>query len=214
MATRLNQRAAPEFPLLTRPPDAAMFRRPDGPITTAAFLGAVHRVAPVLPAARYVVNLCRDRYRFTVALAAALMRHQVMLLAGDRSRTGCGNWRSSIPASIRLSTIRRRSVRCRIVWCRSGAVRLPTRSRASPPTSSPRLASHPVQTGHPSAHHKPWGALVARSIDAARRLQLYPGAIAVMSGWFRHSICTASDDSPAAVTPSRAGPALPSSPPT
>jgi hypothetical protein len=44
------------------------------------FLRDVAVVADALPARRYLVNLCSDRYRFAVGLAAALSRDQVSLL--------------------------------------------------------------------------------------------------------------------------------------
>jgi len=37
-------------------------------------------VADALPERKYLVNLCSDRYRFAVGLAAALLRGQVSLL--------------------------------------------------------------------------------------------------------------------------------------
>ncbi|HSU05228.1 MAG TPA: AMP-binding protein [Acetobacteraceae bacterium] len=172
MATRLNQRAAPELPLLTRAPEAALFRTPRGPITTAAFLGAVRQVAAVLPAAPYVLNLCRDRYRFTVALAAALLRRQVMLLAGDHSHDRLHQLAVEYPGLYSLTDDSAQT---------SPLPHYLVQDWVGPDTDQvPRFAADQLAaivftsgtTGHPSAHHKPWGALVARSIDAARRFHL------------------------------------------
>jgi acyl-coenzyme A synthetase/AMP-(fatty) acid ligase len=49
------------------------------PIRVEEFLGEVEQLARVLPDRQHVVNLCTDRYRFTVGLAAALLRRQVSL---------------------------------------------------------------------------------------------------------------------------------------
>jgi acyl-coenzyme A synthetase/AMP-(fatty) acid ligase len=49
-------------------------------LRVADFLKDVAVVANALPARRYLVNLCADRYRFAVGLAAALSRDQVSLL--------------------------------------------------------------------------------------------------------------------------------------
>jgi len=46
----------------------------------AEFLGQVQQVAAVLPEGRHVLNLCADRYRFTVALAACILTRRVSLL--------------------------------------------------------------------------------------------------------------------------------------
>jgi acyl-coenzyme A synthetase/AMP-(fatty) acid ligase len=49
-------------------------------IRAARFRGDVAALAARLPAHRHVVNLCTDRYRFMVGLAAALRRRQITLL--------------------------------------------------------------------------------------------------------------------------------------
>ncbi len=49
-------------------------------ISAAQFLQDVRTLAARLPDRAYVINLCGDRYRFAVGLAAALMRRQISLL--------------------------------------------------------------------------------------------------------------------------------------
>ncbi len=61
-------------------PDAIFAYRKRRPISVARFLGDVAALAALLPPHRHVLNLCADRYRFTVALAAALCRKQISLL--------------------------------------------------------------------------------------------------------------------------------------
>jgi acyl-coenzyme A synthetase/AMP-(fatty) acid ligase len=74
-------RLAPAYPLLRHDrPDAIIAFRGRQPVTVARFLHDVAAVSTVLPAQRYVLNLCVDRYRFTVGLAAALCREQISLL--------------------------------------------------------------------------------------------------------------------------------------
>jgi acyl-coenzyme A synthetase/AMP-(fatty) acid ligase len=50
------------------------------PICRAEFLRDVAALAARLPAHKYVLNLCTDRYRFSVGLLAALYRQQISLL--------------------------------------------------------------------------------------------------------------------------------------
>ena len=49
------------------------------------FFDHVRSVAAVLPAGRYAVNLCEDRYRFLVAFCAVALRGQVTLLPPSRA---------------------------------------------------------------------------------------------------------------------------------
>ncbi len=49
-------------------------------IRRTEFIGDVLALAARLPNHEYVINLCTDRYRFTVALCAALCRRQITLL--------------------------------------------------------------------------------------------------------------------------------------
>src|SRR6185503_135973 len=58
------------------------------PISRRQFLSDIARLADRLPARKYVVNLCTDRYRFMVGFAAALRREQITLMpANDMAMT-------------------------------------------------------------------------------------------------------------------------------
>ena len=60
--------------------EATLVHGTAGPVTVERFLGDVAALAARLPDAPHVINLCTDRYRFTVGFAAALCRRQVTLL--------------------------------------------------------------------------------------------------------------------------------------
>src|SRR5579864_6773278 len=60
--------------------DATIAYREGRPIIAGEFLRDVAALAALLPPHRHVIDLCRDRYRFTVGLAAALARSQISLL--------------------------------------------------------------------------------------------------------------------------------------
>lgn len=51
----------------------------------ADFLGHVQRLAQALPQARFAINLCENRYLFTVAFCAAILRRQTNLLPQNRA---------------------------------------------------------------------------------------------------------------------------------
>jgi len=59
--------------------------RDGAPISVARFLAEVEHVAGALPPGAHVMNLCEDRYRFTVALAAALVAGKSSLLPPNRT---------------------------------------------------------------------------------------------------------------------------------
>ena len=53
-------------------------------ISRATFLASIRQLAGRLPDAPYVINLCLDRYQFTVGWLAAMSRGQVTLLPSSR----------------------------------------------------------------------------------------------------------------------------------
>src|SRR5258708_15325703 len=76
-----GRRVMADIPLIRNFDDGAVFGFRNGqPIRVEEFLGEVRRLADLLADRRYVVNLCSDRYQFTVGLCAALLRRQVNLL--------------------------------------------------------------------------------------------------------------------------------------
>ncbi|MES2879363.1 MAG: AMP-binding protein [Pseudomonadota bacterium] len=61
-------------------PDQIVAWQMGKPITVARFLSDVKNLACQLPPRQHMLNMCGDRYRFTVGLAAALVQGQVSLL--------------------------------------------------------------------------------------------------------------------------------------
>lgn len=69
------------LPLLAHPTPATPFaHRPEGVITAGQFLADVFGLAALLPAGQHVLNVCTDRYRFAVGLAASLVSGKISLL--------------------------------------------------------------------------------------------------------------------------------------
>lgn len=162
-------------PLIGRPADAVLFYRNNRPVTAAAFLHDALRLAEALPDAAHMVNLCRDRYAFAVAFAAALLRRQVCLLTGNQSRAGLSALAERFP-----------DVFAAIDAPDTGPLpSCPVRPSARPPAVAAPVPNLPADqlaaivftsgsTGAPVAHAKLWGALVARSRAAAERFALDP----------------------------------------
>src|SRR5512141_2091943 len=61
-------------------PDSIIAWRADGAVTLRQFLAEVRQLAALLPAGSHMLNMCSDRYRFSVGLAAAIVAGKVSLL--------------------------------------------------------------------------------------------------------------------------------------
>ncbi len=154
-------------------------------VSVGAFLGDAMRLAALLPRRRHVINLCSDRYRFTVALAAALMREQVSLM----------------PPSDAPGVLAQIAARFEEAYClhdeAAPAIDIPRLSypmRA--PDATPRLAAIPSfpedqpavmlftsgSTGQPMPHLKSWGCLVRSALAAGTRLGIAGFAGATVIG--------------------------------
>ncbi len=71
----------PTFPLLTHTfPDSVVAHHAEGVVTLQQFLREVHQLAALFPAGKHMLNMCGDRYRFSVGLAAAIVANKVNLL--------------------------------------------------------------------------------------------------------------------------------------
>ena len=69
------------LPLITHcRPDAVVAWRDGTPVSARQFLDEVEHIASQLPSGQHVLNLCSDRYRFAVALAACIVSGRVSLL--------------------------------------------------------------------------------------------------------------------------------------
>ena len=77
----MSSAAGASYPILRHRLDADIVAvRGRDRIDRATFLRDVAALAALLPDHRYILNLCTDRYRFMVGLAAALCRRQISLL--------------------------------------------------------------------------------------------------------------------------------------
>ncbi|GAC1336760.1 MAG: xanthomonadin biosynthesis 3-hydroxybenozate--AMP ligase XanA2 [Acetobacteraceae bacterium] len=161
-------------PLVDRPAGAALFLRPAGPVAAAAFLADAHRLAEALPDTAFILNLCRDRYTFVVAFAAALLRGKVSLLSGDTSAPMLAALAAQYPDCTAVTDDPGVSAPLPIVLARAEGIGGPA-STPNPAIPSDQLAAIVFtsgSTGHPASHRKRWGGLVARSRAAALRFGL------------------------------------------
>jgi acyl-coenzyme A synthetase/AMP-(fatty) acid ligase len=146
----------------------------EGPVSVASFLRDAAALAHLLPATSYIVNLCTDRYRFTVGLTAALLRGQVTLLPPNDNGAVLSGLREDFAGSVAL-------------YDRADfAADMP--GLAYPDTFEPNgdaiempliLGTQPAivlftsgSTGRPVPHGKNWGSLVDSAIAAGRALEI------------------------------------------
>jgi acyl-coenzyme A synthetase/AMP-(fatty) acid ligase len=157
--------------------DAVVAYRSGSPVRVRQFLADVTRVAATLPPSGHVLNVCADRYRFTVGFAACLVSGKVSLLPSTHT-----------PEVIRQLTEFARDVfcltddpKCDIELPR---VLYPDASlgagldSAVPEIDAGQLAAYVFtsgSTGTPLPYRKTWGRLVRCVRDGASRLGLLDG---------------------------------------
>jgi acyl-coenzyme A synthetase/AMP-(fatty) acid ligase len=167
--------------------DADLAHSHGRPISARLFLRDVTALAALLPAHRHVVNLCQDRYRFTVGLAAGLSRGQISLLPP-----------SDLPAVIEQLAVDFPDLYCLIDGVAPavpiGAFTFPERLDGRPPESVPTFAGTQTaailftsgSTGRPKPQQRSWGAMARSAIAAGNQLGVAALAGATIIGTVPH----------------------------
>ena len=166
----------PSLPLLSHlAPDAVVAWRADGPVTRQQFLAEVGQLVALFPAGGHLLNMCGDRYRFSVGLAAAIVAGRVSLLPPTHTPEVVRQIRRFAPDAFCLTD----SDRCAVDLPQ---LRFPL---AAPAGQAEALAVPQIDsgqriavvftsgsTGTPQPHPKTWGALVGSVRAEALRLGL------------------------------------------
>lgn len=163
------------LPLLRHPDLQAPIAWRDGQhISAQHFLADSAALAATLPDRRYQFNLCKDRYHFMVAFAAAMLRGQVVLLpsgraprelqqiAAQRGSCYCLGDDDSCPGSID-------SVRYHVEAQGNEAAR---EVPLIPADQCVLELFTSGSTGTPTAHRKHWGEMVQGALLTGGRLGL------------------------------------------
>ena len=140
------------------------------PITRRRFLSDAARLADLLPARKYVVNLCTDRYRFMVGFAAALRREQITLMpANDMERT-LETLSSDYPDIYALTDTTNPPIPS-LAYPESLGPPLEIIEIPVVPTEQPAVVLFTSgTTGRPKQTMKSWGVLVRSARSAGNRL--------------------------------------------
>jgi len=152
------------------------------PIGAAQFLADVAQLAARLPARSHVLNVCVDRYRFAVGLAAALLREQVTLLPPDDTPQTVRRMREFAADAYALAD--REDVAPELPRVDVPAEPAPPLSAfavpAVPPARLCALVFTSGSTGTPVPNPKHWGALVRNVSGALERWGLAGARAAVL----------------------------------
>ncbi len=146
-------------------------------VTAQTFLSDAAQLARSLPTATHVLNVCTDRYRFAVGLAACLMSERVSLLPSTHTPQVIAQLRSFAPDAFCLTD----DPRCEIDLPRMHYPEQPLPSLDS--FSVPQIAARQLaaivftsgSTGTPLPFRKTWGLLARCIRDGAPRLGLCDG---------------------------------------
>ena len=143
-------------------------------ITAREFFTDVARAAAALPAASHLLNLCTDRYRFTVFYAAAAMRGQVTLLPPGTNANVLRSLLAFAPGACYVADESRDDVGLpRFEPDAASSATLPLTPIAADQVVACLFTSG--STGEPQPSFKTWGSLVADARAAAVRLGAGPG---------------------------------------
>lgn len=146
-------------PLVDRNPDDAIARRGSQLISVSQFCGDIEALKQTLPKADYLVNLCQDRYSFTITFFAALANRQTTLLPAKRDATDARLLAEKYGDCAVVSDQTGESADLHIDF-EPGS----NGDAASPSCLSDHIAAIAFtsgSTGEPQAHAKSWGLLNA-----------------------------------------------------
>src|SRR5262245_49519725 len=151
------------LPLIQNYVAGSVFAYRDGrPVSVETFLQEVAQLADRLPERRHVLNLCVDRYRFTVGLAAALLRGHVTLLPPNETPDLIGRLAAQYPDAYCIGDRPLPAVALKTVdFPEAVAVATtPPRVPVVPELQPAVIMFTSGSTGEPVPSRKTWGSIV------------------------------------------------------
>jgi acyl-coenzyme A synthetase/AMP-(fatty) acid ligase len=169
-------------------PEAIAAFRAGRPITAARFLQEAHALARLLPSGRHMLNVCADRYRFAVGLAAALIAGKCSVLPSAQTPEMIRQLRIFAADTFCLSDDPHNTIDLPQVLYPPAVETLPVAALHAahhwevPLIDSQRVAAYVFtsgSTGVPVPHRKTWGSLVKCVRAEVLRLSA-----------FQHGVCS------------------------
>jgi acyl-coenzyme A synthetase/AMP-(fatty) acid ligase len=157
-----------------RHPDELLAIGAEGPVSVDTFLRDAAALAQLLPVTSHIVNLCADRYRFSVGIAAALLRRQITLLpASDNAATLSGLRDEFADAVVLYDRARPASEMSGLAYPDKFDATIDTIEMPLIPAEQPAIVLFTSgSTGRPAPHGKSWSSLVESAIAAGRALEI------------------------------------------
>ena len=165
-------------------PTAILAWRGGRPVTALEFLRDVHGLARRLPRAAHLLNACEDRYRFAVALAAAIVAGRTTLLPPARTPQAIREMIRLAPEAFCVTDDPHSAIEL------PGIVQRDEDRDQSVGWDVPAIdADRPFaiaftsgSTGAPTPHRKTWGRVAGCVRDATRRLGIADGRTYALVG--------------------------------
>ncbi len=158
--------------------DACIAYRPEGAVTVGRFLDDAYRVADALPKSRHILNVCQDRYRFTVGLAASLIAGKISLLPSTHTPEMVRQLRIFAPDVFCLTDGGAQEIDLPQIAFPENDPATPAQVRSIPLIPGDRLVALVFtsgSTGAPIPHEKHWAELVNNARAEAHSLGLDDG---------------------------------------
>jgi acyl-coenzyme A synthetase/AMP-(fatty) acid ligase len=173
------------IPLLAHTsPTATVAYRAAVAVTAQQFISDAKLLANKLPAGRHVLNVCTDRYRFTVGLAACLMSERISLLPSTHTPEVIGQLAAFAPDAFCLTDDPSCDIDLpRMLFPDPSASELqPFVIPAIPTSQLAAIVFTSGSTGMPLPYKKTWGLLAGCVRNGAPRLGLVDGRLHTIVG--------------------------------
>jgi acyl-coenzyme A synthetase/AMP-(fatty) acid ligase len=160
-------------------PDAIVAYRVGTAVTARQFLADARHLAECLPDSQHVLNVCADRYHFTVGLAACLMSRRVSLLPSTHTPQVIAQLAAFAPDAFCLTDDPRCDIELpQIQYTEQFAAAPAATAFAVPGIPATQLAAIVFtsgSTGAPVPYKKTWGPLARCIQNGAPQLRLADG---------------------------------------
>ena len=176
METRIQPLASAErHPLLAHAPDAIAAWRGARAVTASEMLRDVAAMAAVLPERGPVLNLCTDRYRFTVAFLAAVARGQLTLMPPATTSKVIEALREFAPDLRYIADDAETRVDLPRIEAPAASVTPWTQAPLIPADQVVACVFTSGSTGVPQPSFKTWGSLMHAARNEGERFGIGPG---------------------------------------